>query len=753
MAQTARNHVNNACYQSLYQELSDSAKKMIDDLLVLDEKTRTTGWNELKREPKKAKSRAMKAYLQHLQWIQSLVEQVPSLGNISTSRRRQYLLEARALHANKMRDLKPIKRYALTIIYIHSQQQRALDNVAILFIKTMQNLQNAAQTKMEEYHLKQVKRTEKLITKFKEVLMAYQTHDKKSERLDAIQSVINDQPAEWLSECEAYLSYAGDNYAPFMLSVFRNYRSRLLACLECLQLKSTTRDQSIVRAVNFVLQHRDSRREWLDITGKGGKNVINLGWLTHFWRELITGEKSSKKKIIKIHRRYFELCVFTQVMRELKSGDLYVCQSDKFGDYREQLISWETYHQESAHYCDLMGLDSSPKAFVKTLKQEFLTLANKVDNHYPDNEYLELTDKGPVIKKHDTPERPAEVEKLDALITKKMQEIDILDLLVETERWLNLHKYFGPISGFQGKIDDVRKRFIATLFCYGCNLGPSQTARSVQGFSRKQIAWLNLKHVTEHQLEKVIEIVVNAYNKFRLPKYWGSGKQVAADGTKWNVYEQNLLSEYHIRYGGYGGIGYYHVSDQYIALFSHFIPCGVYEAIYILDGLIKNKSDIQPDIVHGDTQAQNAPVFGLSHLLGIKLMPRIRGMKNLIFFRPDKAKRYKHINALFKEQIDWELIETHYPDMLRIAMSIKAGRITPSTILRRLGTKSRKNRLYFAFRELGRVIRTMFLLNYIHDLELRKMIQSATNKSEEFNQFTKWLFFGNDYTDPHVLDH
>ena len=66
-----------------------------------------------------------------------------------------------------------------------------------------------------------------------------------------------------------------------------------------------------------------------------------------------------------------------------------------------------------------------------------------------------------------------------------------------------------------------------------------------------------------------------------LPKFWGSGKRVSADGTKWDLYEQNLLSEYHIRYGGYGGIGYYHVSDTYIALFSHFIPCGVWEAVYI----------------------------------------------------------------------------------------------------------------------------------------------------------------------------
>lgn len=69
----------------------------------------------------------------------------------------------------------------------------------------------------------------------------------------------------------------------------------------------------------------------------------------------------------------------------------------------------------------------------------------------------------------------------------------------------------------------------------------------------------------------------------------------------------------------------------------------------------------------------------------------------------------QHIQSLFHEPIQWDHIEKYYPDMLRTAMSIKAGKITASTILWCFGTKNRKNKLYFAFRELGRVVRTMFL--------------------------------------------
>nr|WP_264318806.1 transposase [Paraclostridium bifermentans] len=137
--------------------------------------------------------------------------------------------------------------------------------------------------------------------------------------------------------------------------------------------------------------------------------------------------------------------------------------------------------------------------------------------------------------------------------------------------------------------------------------------------------------MTSEKLEKAMVDVINEYNKLPIPKLWGDVNTVSADGTKLDLYDENLLSEYHIRYGGYGGIAYNHVSDRYIALFSHFIPCGVWEAVYIIDGLLKNKSDIQPDIVHADTQGQSVTVFALTHLLGIKLMPRIRNWKDLKF--------------------------------------------------------------------------------------------------------------------------
>jgi TnpA family transposase len=267
----------------------------------------------------------------------------------------------------------------------------------------------------------------------------------------------------------------------------------------------------------------------------------------------------------------------------------------------------------------------------------------------------------------------------------------------------------------------------------------------VASVDRRQVAYVNQYHITEQKLLDAIVGVINRYNRFELIKWWGSGKRASADGTKWDVYEQNLLSEYHIRYGGWGGVGYYHVSDTYIALFSSFIACGVWEAIYILDGLLENRSEIRPDTLHADTQGQSEPVFGLAYLLAIQLMPRIRNWKHLNLYVPNDqfaVEQIEHIRELFSGAIDWTLIKIHLPDMLRVAISISQGKIRSSTILRKLGAYSRKNKLYWAFCELGRVVRTVFLLNFISDPELRRTINAATNVAENWNEFVKWAAFG-----------
>ena len=739
MARTARDKVNAEIYERVSGAMGDDVKRRLDALLELHHGK--TDWDRLKREPKQPTKREITSFLQHIRWLDGQALGLPDFAEVAATKLNNLTVEARALDSAQMKVLAPEKRYTLAALLVRSQLRKATDDVAEIFVKTVRKLDVDAEKRLKEYHLEHTRQVERLVGQLLDALNAYVGQGSDGARGKAVGESWVDEPLQLISECVEHMAYADNNYFPFMLRPYGSKRALLFECLDILRPQPTYIDSAFSSALGWIMEHRNSHKEFLRPVRKIDGSQLDLEWFPEKWRRLIVSKDADDAP--QVHRKNLELCVLNRLHEELRSGDLFVPNSEQYDDYRLHFMGEEEFAQELPQYTKMMGLPGDGKSLVEHLKQSLETLANETDRAFPENDSVAWGPNGLVIRKVEGKEPLPQFSVLDQALNDALGLHSIIDVLTETEQWLNLHKLFRPLSGYESKLEDPRGRFIATLFCFGCNMGASQTARSLKGFSRKQVAWLNLHHITEERLDEAIVKVINAYKRFALPKFWGSGKRAAADGTKWAMYEKNLMSEYHIRYGGYGGIGYYHVSDTYIALFSHFIPCGVYEAIYILDGLIKNKSDIKPDTIHGDTQAQSTPVFSLAYLLGIELMPRIRNIKDLTFFKPSKESRYQNIQPLFSGgTIDWQLIERHYDDMMRVAVSIKAGMITPSTLLRRLGSASRKNKLYFAFRELGRVIRTQFLLKYISDPELRRTINAETNKTEEFHDFAQWTFFG-----------
>ena len=125
-------------------------------------------------------------------------------------------------------------------------------------------------------------------------------------------------------------------------------------------------------------------------------------------------------------------------------------------------------------------------------------------------------------------------------------------------------------------------------------------------------------------------------------------------------------------------------------------------------------------------------------------MPRIRNWKDLRFYRSSKGIKYKHIDRLFTDTVYWKIIEDHWRDLMQVAISIQAGKIAAPVLLRKLSHEGRHNRLFAAARELGRVLRTIYLLKWISSKEMRQEVSATTNKIESYHAFTKWLNFGGD---------
>ncbi len=743
-------------FSTLFEQLDDSNRATLDALFIVEEGQCSSVWNTLKNDAPQSSLAGLRERLKHHAQLSRLAENSWMLCAIPVVKRQQLALEGLSLNAADMMRMEPKKRYAVALTLIQWQLARATDDLCDLFCKQMLKVQHLAEAELENYLSANQDKTDEILRRFAQLDTLLQSQISIEDKIISAKQLVSAR----LDLCEFSRTHAeqgGKNECRFMWRYFKPRRTQLFSILAVLNFMATHQDKRFERAIAFILHNQRRHADWLSL-GMAETDVLSakdLDWIPEKWWQLVTGESSDKAMPVRVNRRQFEICVCRQLVQELKSADMCVPGSDAYSDYREQLLPADECTKALAEYGEVAGLPVNDEAFINHLCTLLTHSASEVDQAYPANPHFKIVNGHPTLAKLIKKPVPEGFNAVQEALTHQLQVLDIsiLDALTDTMRWLQWGKHFGPLSGHHSKLQDEERRQILTVFAYGTGLGATQTAKSISGISDRQIAFVNQRHISAEKIDAAICTIINAYNRFWLPKYWGDPKRAAADGTKWDLYENNLLSEYHIRYGGWGGVGYYHVSETYIALFSHFIPCGVWEAVYILDGLTKNQSDIQPDYLHGDTQAQSTPVFGLAYLLGIKLMPRIRHWKELKCYKPTQAQQYQHINELFtKDAIDWKLIARHLPDMLQVALSIKAGRIAPSTILRKLGTASRKNKLYYAFRELGRVVRTLFLLEFVSSEDLRRVIQGATNKCENFNKFAQWIYFASDQIQENVRD-
>ncbi len=737
LARRIRTLVNSRYFALIDARLTVDEKQRLDDLLVVTDVRTKSQLQAIKRLPKRSSLQHFQELIDHIAQLGELVGDEQHLAEVPELKRKHFAAEARALDAAELRDFGPAKRHALLLCLIHRARVQTRDDLAEMFIKRMGNIHNRGKEELERLHARYREKTEAIVATMSDVIQVLDRHPGDTDAGREIRRLVHTRGgAQTLqADCEAIAAHSGDNHLPLLWPFYKSHRATILRMVRRLDLESTTEDRSLMDAIELILSQERARGDWLD-------EPVDLAFTTHLWRKTITRRTEQGEE--RIHRRLFEVCVFSSLANELKSGDVAVRGSETYADYRQQLLPWEQCEPLLDDYCRQVGLPASAVGFVNALQSKLMQVADLTDQGYLENGQVIIGDDGlPVLKRHKAKDMSRGARALETAILDRLRERSVIEILCDVAHWTSWPRHFGPLSGSDTKIDQPTERYVLTAFTYGCNLGPAQAARHLRGTaSAHMLSFVNRRHVDANKLAAACRDIINSYAGLQLPKLWGDGKRAAADGTKYDLYDQNLLASYHIRYGGYGGIAYHHVSDTYVALFSHFIPCGVWEAVYIIDGLLKNTSDIQPDTVHADTQGQSLPVFGLSHLLGIQLMPRIRNWRDYRFFRPEQDSRYEHIDALFREDVDWDLIETHWKDLMQVVLSIKSGKIAASTLLRKLGNYSRKNRLYQTFRALGAAVRTLFLLQYISDRELREQITASTNKVEAYNGFSKYFFFG-----------
>ncbi|HNA27564.1 MAG TPA: Tn3 family transposase [Nitrospira sp.] len=744
LAERAHVAVQTRIFESVSGRIGDAHRENLKALLQTDKfEQRQSEYNRLKKSAKRPTRKHLETLVDHLEWLESIPGLERVFEGVPDTKVRYFAGQAMVYDVSELKECGEAKRYTLMVALIHRMQVRARDQLAEMFLRRVATIHKRAKEELERIQIDQRGQVERLVGTLDGVLSILADEPDNAAAGAQIREYL--EPAGGVEQirerCAQIQASSGNNYLPLIWKHFRPHRSLLFRLAHLLDIRPSSQDRTLIDALEVIKLYQDKHRiDWIG-------DRVDLSFAAERWRKLLrTGDTTGVHA--GISRRHLEICVFSHLAEDLRAGDLSIAGSEEFADYRDQLIPWEECQALLPAYCEKIGLPLKADDFVKGLRDALSKTALTLDERFPEchgdvvlNAFGE-----PVLRKTTAREIPQSAVALQNALTERMPSRHILDVLGNIEQWVGFTRHFGPLSGNMAKIKQPAERYLLTIFAMGCNLGPSQAARhlSNNGITPHMLSFVNRRHLSIESLEAAQRELNEVYLRLDLPKIWGDGKTVAADGTQYDFFDENLLAGYHFRYRKMGAVAYRHVANNYIAVFRHFIAPGVWEAIYVIEGLLKAGLSVESDTVHSDTQGQSSTVFAFTHLLGIKLMPRIRNWKNLTLYRPEKAAKYEHINRLFSGVVNWGLIERHWKDLMQVALSIYAGRISSATLLRKLGSSSRKNRLFFAAQELGNVVRTMFLLEWIGNREMRQEITANTNKVESYNGFAKWVSFGGD---------
>lgn len=161
----------------------------------------------------------------------------------------------------------------------------------------------------------------------------------------------------------------------------------------------------------------------------------------------------------------------------------------------------------------------------------------------------------------------------------------------------------------------------------------------------------------------------------------------------------------------------------------------------MLDGLLYHESDLRIEEHYTDTAGFTDHVFALMHLLGFRFAPRIRDLGETRLYIPKGQTAYDALKPMIGGALNIKQIRDHWDEIMRLATSIKQGTVTASLMLRKLGSYPRQNGLAVALRELGRIERTLFILDWLQSVELRRRVHAGLNKGEARNALARAVFF------------
>ncbi|HEY3654732.1 MAG TPA: Tn3 family transposase [Steroidobacteraceae bacterium] len=705
LAGTAHSVVNGAQWREVCAHLTAKQSCALEALLKVESQTQESQFAQLCRAPGRASRKNRKALIERHQWLQKLPDPTAALRALADSKVLQWANAAKRLKAPELRRYVKPRRHALLLAVIRQARGQVLDDLTQMLLKLVGKVESKSADRLQEWYVTRHHQTDSLIRAFHESLILHESADEPVRKVAGLEELFTAHGGrEKLKEsCAQHLRHEKRNWRPFALPAFERLRSTLLRVAGILPLQATA-----TTGDHLVLDHPSDTQAF--------------------------------------NRRQLEVVAMLELAAAIKAGETFVTGSLSYDRFWDRLPREAADPAAIAAYAASQGWGEGADGFIRTLQESLGRQEGFIERALSDGKegYMRCGKDGrPIVTAIQALPIPASVIELEKQLKAHMPDRQLLEAITNSEHWTEWSRHFGPPSRLSSQIKEATRRYVFAAFAYGCGLGPTEAARHLSGtVTADQLAFVDRRHIDIADLRAASADLINLYLQFELVGQWGTGETAVADGTHFEIYEDNLLAEHHIRYGKTGGIAYRHIADNYIALFSRFIACGTYEATYILDALLENLSDLHPKRVHADTHGQSAAVFGLAYLLGIELMPRIRHWRKLNLYRSERSQYYSRRDPLFSGTVNWSLIREHYDLSMQLSIAIQSGALAPSAVLARINSYSTRNRFALALQELGKAVRTTFLLDWIMNDSMRRAVHKCTTKIERHHKFAKHLAFG-----------
>lgn len=701
-------------------------------------------WQAIKSDPGRAGLDSVLQAACRLQRVRELLLPVDLFKGVPPKLLNRYARRAAVEEPFELRRHALPLRATLLTAFLHCRHEELTDHLVDLLVETIHKMGKRAENRVEEEVAGQFNKVPKklqILVRMAEASLATPQ--------GIITEVIYPVAPEallrhLLQEIQSTgPAYQGTIRAALQRSYRSHYRRLLPVLLNALEFRCTnTRRQPVITALEVLQNHLGHKGSKYP----NGVEVPMEGVVRPSWRSLVVEKETDGN--VQINRIAYEICVLKALRDQLRCREIWVVGSRRYRNPDEDLPQDFAARRE-AYYADI-GVPLDPKTFTASIQEEMIRTLKRLDEGLPSNPKVKILNKKKgswiSISPSEAQPEPENLGMLKREIARRWPMTGLLDVLKETDLRVNFSAVFRSPTSHE-RLDSVtlRRRLLFCLYGLGANTGLKRIAPG-QGFDDyKELLYVRRRFISALPLRQAIAQVVNATLAVRLPHIWGEvTTSCASDSKQFPAWDQNLLTEWHLRYGGRGVMVYWHVEKNSCCIYSQLKRVSSSEAGSMIEGVMRHCTEMKVEQQYVDSHGQTEVAFAFCRLLGFELMPRLKNIHRQKLYRPEAGnpEAFPNLQAVLTRPVNWELVEQELDAMVKHAVALKMGMADAESLLRRFTRTNVQHPTYKAFSELGKAIKTIFLCRYLHAEELRREIHEGLNVVESWNGANDFILIG-----------